>query len=145
MTDLERRYIEWARPFIFNAVPFKARGRDMQGIDCWGIVQCGKRDVEGIILPGYTDEYVKAGSRDAELLNKIFVREVPKWDKLPPGAEMAGDVVLMRLSGHPIHVGLVLSKGQMLHIEEGIDVCAESYHDWKWSKRISGIYRHRPQ
>ncbi len=143
MTDLEEKYAAWATALIREAVPFKAKGRDRNGIDCWGVVWLGKAEIEGISLPSYLEDYTHSDIRRLDHLEKIFVREVPFWDRLNAGEEQAGDVVLMRMSGRSIHVGLVVAKGKMLHIEEKIDLCIEDYDATTWANRVTGVYRYR--
>lgn len=54
-----------------------------------------------------------------------------------------GDVIVLRLLGHPMHVGVVLGDRQMLHIEEGIDSAIESYAGPRWQHRVFGFFRYR--
>ncbi len=39
------------------AVPFKEKGRDYEGVDCYGIAYLGFKEVFNIQLPTYTDDY----------------------------------------------------------------------------------------
>ncbi len=66
----------------------------------------------------------------------------PAWLEVERGAEQAGDVVLLRLRGLPIHVGLVVARGWMLHVEAKVDSVLERFDGLEWRRRVLGTYRH---
>lgn len=133
---------QWASDLIRLGVPFKTRGRDRSGLDCWGLVVLHHREVLNITLPGYTELYDRADALGFRQLKTIFDREVPLCDNIPLGKEEPGDIAVLRMDGRPIHVGLVIGKRKMLHIEEGIYACAEPYTGIQWRGRLEGFYRH---
>lgn len=125
----------------YVGIPFKDRGRDRTGIDCWGVVRLVYRDHFGLELPSYIEQYVTAFDH-IELGNLIRKERYKKWNAYPLGAERIGDVILIRLKGQPMHVGIVTKQGYMLHVMNGIDVCEESYLTRLWRCRIVGFYRY---
>ena len=60
------------------------------------------------------------------------------------GHERPGDVVLLRVRNHPIHVGMVVEPGRMLHIMAGCDAVIESYNGLEWRHRTLGVFRYTP-
>ena len=59
------------------------------------------------------------------------------------GDEHPGDGVLLRVMGRPIHVGVVVARGWMLHIEKNCDSLIERYAGGsRWERRVLGFYRH---
>ena len=129
---------EWAADYV--GLPFKEHGRDRGGTDCFGIVRLVLAEQFGVELPAYVDGY--ASTEDAEDIARIIRGELAPWREIPAGEERPGDVVLIRMLNHPMHVGVVVAKGWMLHIEEGIDACLDRYDGARWRRRIVGIYRH---
>ena len=120
----------------YIGVPFVPLGRDMTGCDCWGLVRLFYQNELNIELPSYVyDE-----SFNPEELNELAEKEKAAWAKVPLGEEKVGDVILLRLLNP--HVGIVLKRGTMVHIEKGIDSCVEKYNSSLWKKRIRGIYRY---
>lgn len=127
----------WLRRYV--GIPFVARGRDHDGCDCWGLVRLALGEQFGLELPRF-DAY--RSLRERELIQTLITAGLPDWRDVT-GTERAGDVVLLRLAGRPLHVGLVVARGTMLHIEDGIDACLERYDGLAWRDRVAGIYRHR--
>lgn len=54
-----------------------------------------------------------------------------------------GDVMLLRLRGLPIHVGIVVAAGWMLHTHKAADAVLDRFGGIEWRNRVLGIYRHR--
>lgn len=129
---------DWVSTYI--GLPFKEHGRDRQGVDCWGLVRLVLGEQFAVHLPSYADGY--GSTEDAEDIGRLVQGEMDPWRDIAQAEERPGDVVLMRLMNQPMHVGLVIGAGWMLHIEEGIDACLERYDSAKWRRRVLGIYRY---
>jgi len=129
----------WAGHYI--GLRFKEHGRDISGVDCWGLVRLVLAEQFGIALPSYIREYET--TTEVDCISRLIEREAIKWRLIKSGDEICGDVIVMRVRGKPMHVGLVLGDRQMLHIEHGINSVIESYTSSVWSNRISGFYRYK--
>ena len=129
----------WAGHYI--GLPFQDHGRDMSGLDCWGLVRLVLAEQFGIALPSYVNEYQR--STQVEKIGDLVERESLKWKLVPNGQEICGDVAVLRVRGRPMHVGLVLGDRQMLHIEHGINSVIERYAGSRWSERLAGFYRYK--
>ncbi|MFH1158768.1 MAG: NlpC/P60 family protein [Pseudomonadota bacterium] len=129
----------WAGHYI--GLPFQDHGRDRSGLDCWGLVRLVLAEQFGIALPSYIHEYQR--TTQAEKISALIDRESSKWKEIPAGSEVCGDPVVLRVRGKPMHIGLVLGDGQMLHIECGINSVIERYVGVRWAERVSGFYRYR--
>jgi cell wall-associated NlpC family hydrolase len=127
----------WAAHYI--GLPFREHGRGRHGADCWGLVLLVAAERFDIRLPSYVAGY--ASTRDADDIGRLVRGQMDMWREVARGRERPGDVVLMRLMNQPMHVGVVVARGWMLHIEEGIDACLERYDGAKWRRRVLGIYR----
>lgn len=127
----------WTADYI--GLPFKEKGRDRSGVDCWGLVRLVLGEQWGIALPSYTDHYACALERKE--IARLIAGEKGAWRDVGRGAERPGDVLLIRQVGDECHVGLVVAPGLMLHVEAGIDAALERYDGLKWRPRVVGIYR----
>jgi len=129
----------WAGHYI--GLQFKEHGRDSSGVDCWGLARLILAEQFGIALPSYIREYDNTLKQDQ--IGALVEREALKWRIIKNGEESAGDIVIMRMRGRPMHVGVVLGDKHMLHIEQGINSVIEDYSRPKWADRISGFYRYK--
>ncbi|HYD17059.1 MAG TPA: NlpC/P60 family protein [Patescibacteria group bacterium] len=130
----------WAGRYI--GLPFAEHGRDRSGVDCWGLVRLALFEQYNITLPSFDTDYQR--TNDALRISALVERESLQWRAMPSGAERCGDVIVLRMRGLPLHVGLVLGDRQMLHVEQGIDSAIEKYTGQKWRDRIYGFYRYEP-
>ena len=127
----------WVETYI--GLPFKEHGRTRDGVDCWGLVRLVLADRFDIRLPAYVTGY--ASTEDAADIAGLIRGEMGPWVETPEARP--GDAVLMRLRAQPCHVGLVVARGWMLHVEDGIDSCLERYDGARWSRRVVGVFRYR--
>jgi cell wall-associated NlpC family hydrolase len=125
--------------FDFIGIPFAEGGRDpAHGLDCYGLVWIGLRDLFGVHVPSYAGDY--ATPLDYDELRRLIHGEMSPWVDVT-GQERAGDVALLRVRGRPVHVGLVTAKGWMLHVEAGCETVQERYDGPQWKRRLIGVYR----
>jgi cell wall-associated NlpC family hydrolase len=129
----------WAGHYI--GLPFREHGRDRAGLDCWGLVRLVMAEQFNIALPSHAAEYERTSQ--AEKIGALIERESQKWKIIATGSETCGDVVVLRVRGRPMHVGMVIGDRQMLHIERGIDSVLEKYTGAHWTERIAGFYRYK--
>jgi len=128
-------------PDPYIEVPFKEGGRDLSGWDCWGLCWYVARAEFGLELPVYSREYTTPLDYRA-LRHLINTERTQSWREVPLGKERPGDVLVIRLRGQPIHVGLVIGGGRMLHCEASVGSVVESYEGPLWRNRIMGVYRY---
>lgn len=121
----------------YLAVPFRSKGRDMLGWDCYGLYRFVLAERHGILVPSYAEDYTNA--TDASVVAAFAVRV--HWLAVPPGEVREGDAVVFCIGGVPWHCGYVIEPGIMLHAQEGCETAIESYTSALWRKRVEGIYR----
>ena len=123
-------------------VPFINKGRDWSGWDCWGAVFLFHRDVLCDPVPSYTDDYQDAGESPASRrgLHDLIASQMKTWRRVD--RPEPGDGVLLNIGGRPIHVGLALGGGLMLHTERKINTVVERLASPMWARRVEGFYRH---
>lgn len=124
----------------FVGKPFAEDGIGPEYYNCWALVVDAARTVYGIDYPSYSEQY--STPLDYEELNNLISKEAKtNWKEVPLGQEKPGDVIILRLRGNPLHAGLVIRKGKMLHVYKGINTCIDKYDSLVWKRRIDGIYR----
>lgn len=126
----------WSASYI--GIPYKARGRTRDGLDCWGLLRLVYADRLGITLPAYTDAPDAAERAET---GALITREAASWwtrvqDPVPM------DAVLFRVAGWPTHVGVVVAPGRMLHVARDDAAKVESWQVPLWSRRLHGFYRY---
>jgi cell wall-associated NlpC family hydrolase len=125
-------------PYV--GLQWRSKGREKDGVDCWGLLRLVYKEKLGIQLPSYTDEYLCAD--DGEAIQALVNGAKDQWTRVHDTMERAYDLVLIRWMGHERHVGLVAGAGRILHIEENRTSTIEPYHGPMIAKRIVGFYRH---
>ena len=124
----------------YVGIPYKDQGREMEGLDCWGLVRLIYKQELGIDLPSYCDGYQSA--EEVHGASRMVVEEKARWSQIPDGEEEPGDVVVMKISGLPMHVGVIIGYGKMIHVMKGCDSVVEKYRSTMWKNRIDGYFRH---
>lgn len=124
----------------YVGLPYKDNGRDITGIDCWGLVRLYYKDELGIELPSYSNEY--EGPNDPSAIAAINNYK-DNWELTT--TPNIGDIALFNIYGEPAHVGLYIGNNNFLHSREGKDSVIESVAGVKWNKRLAGIYKYTEQ
>lgn len=138
----------WVSRYV--GIPYIDRGRGPDAYDCWGLVRLIMAERFGVELPRFDELYWTDLSYCRELGRRVDAtaqgfdcvwlnrgNELPPLDQLRPG-----DVLLMRLSGSPVHVGVIASTPWFVHTEVAQDSCVDSLDGLRWSRRVYGVYRH---
>ncbi len=123
-------------------VPFMDKGRDWDAWDCYGMLCVFYREVLGVVLPSYVDDYQDAGEcpESRKGLRDLMAANMGAWHRVDEPEP--GDGVLLLIGGRPIHVGLALGGGLMLHTEKRINTVIERLDSPMWAKRVEGFYRY---
>jgi len=122
-------------------IPYRNKGRDLLGADCWGLLRLFYLNEIGILLPTYDDLYVDAFDKIStsaaiqDFANDWVKVDIPQY----------GDGIKLRLMGHPCHVGVYLGNAEFLHTQTGHNSCIDRLDSVKWRHRIEGYYRHKSQ
>ncbi|NNG04358.1 MAG: phage tail protein [Inquilinus sp.] len=125
----------WVRRWI--GLPFKLGGRGPRAFDCWGLARAVLAEEFDIRLPRYDRGYPETEGDRAALAS--LVRDgMPGWYAVERPA--AGDLALLRHGAHACHIGVVVGRGWMLHIEHGTDSAIDRTDGPRWSRRLVGFY-----
>jgi len=123
----------------YSEVPFKAKGRSLEGWDCWGLVYFIYKDLLNTELPLYIEDY--QNTSDLEEIESLIKSNKPLWDKIEKPKPF--DVVLLRIDNHEMHCGLFLGNKKFFHCRKGVSSVIGRVNDIKWRNRIVGYYRYR--
>lgn len=135
--------MSWVNQYM--SIPFREMGRDRRGVDCWGMVRIVLREQAGIEVPSH-----EVNSFDGRAVLKAIAAEHVTWQRIPLGEEQSFDVVVMRAHyaheakwyGAETHVGIVVTRGLVLHIEPKVGASCIAMDHPSVRERIRKIYRH---
>lgn len=122
----------------FLNIYYKKDGRSYTGADCYGLCYLFNRDILNKIIPDFLGENIYGD----ESISRVYEQKKSQFKKVATGKEVVGDIISLSLKGYPVHVGVIVQKGIMLHIMENKFASLESYINKKWDKRINSIWRY---
>lgn len=129
---------DWCSQYI--GIPYASGGRTSDGADCWGLYALVLAEQFGKPLPSYDGPLWRKGACANEVASAAL-EYAAQFQSVALGQEKPGDAIFFRMLGVPLHVGIVVYPGKMLHVEDGIDACVEDYLSFQWRKRIICFYR----
>jgi cell wall-associated NlpC family hydrolase len=120
----------------YIGIPYVNKGRDFNGVDCWGLVWLF---LENEMSIKYQSIFDYIDHRDVFIIERYIIDNVKRhWKRIT--VPKPGDIVLFRINGRLIHIGIVIDRNQFLHTLQGKNSCIERLSDPRWSKRIGGYY-----
>jgi hypothetical protein len=133
----------WVNDYV--GLPFKEKGRDRNGIDCWGLNWLVQREAFHRDVPRFDGRYETVA--DVKELERLIRNEMPT---ARPVAPKPGATAFFIVDGHLAHVGVVVTTpyqgafdpGYFLHAQHGIDSCVDRYIGMRWNRRLSGFYEY---
>jgi len=132
--------MSWWGKYI--GAPYRDFGRDMSGLDCWGLVRLVFAQEMKIDLPEFAEIAPKDLRRVATAM--IDGRDVGPWravdaDPRPFDVLVANSRIGGRLPGH---VGVMVDAGHVLHVWRATNACVMPLaHDFLRG-RVLGVQRH---
>lgn len=122
----------------YLGIPFKEKGRDRSGADCWGLAKIIYQDRKSVILPGFEECYETTNDRDL-LAQTIESQRNSKW--ISPETPQELDIIILNMRGVPMHVGIVTKPGYMIHCAKGINTVHVPYNSMQWQNKVVGFSR----
>jgi cell wall-associated NlpC family hydrolase len=123
----------------FVGIPYKDKGRDYDGSDCWGLLYLVYRDLLGIEIPTYSEAY-KNGS-DYEEVARLIESRKRTWKRVEDKPKKY-DGILIRYGRYNSHVGVFISRNSFIHVQEGGFSVVDDLKSHRWRDRVVGFYRH---
>lgn len=146
---MARKLPSWASQYI--GIPYDEGGRDKDiGLDCWGLTRIVYLEQYGVELPLFQDVKYNTNDPRSQLteLEKFVVAEHEQMTRtgtfyeIPQEEGNEGDIVVVKILGLPLHVGVYLVRGYMLSTRPDVGSSIEYYLDPSIAPRLSGFYRH---
>lgn len=122
----------------FTKIFYHKNHRDFNFCDCYGICYLFNKEVLKKEIPVYLNEKIYSN----EDINRTYREKQSDFKKVNTGRESGGDIVSLKIKGQPIHVGVVVQKGTMLHIMENKNAQIESYNNSKWKNKVDSFWRY---
>lgn len=119
-------------------IPYKNKGREFDGCDCWGLVRLVYLHEYDIKLPILSNDYadasvgteVGATVKNEKLVIRNKQKESPEY----------GDLIVFNINGNPCHIGMYIGKNRVLHILKGTDSTIENLNSFRLKGRVEGYY-----
>ena len=136
--------MEWVHDYM--GIPFKARGRDIHGCDCWGLVRLVLWDKRGVILPDYDSYDIPTSPQAAHQLTTAAKDGTWQEVSKPRALDVAVMTSVVRgmdgaLQRTPVHVGVMVSANHVLHLEDGVGVLCQPIKDPAIVRRVHRFMR----
>lgn len=109
----------------YTGIPYRERGHDYQGCDCWGLIRLVYRDKRSLDIRDIRDN----------------LYQLRHWVRVK-GPVQPYDVFVFRMSPVRRHVSMAINHLDMLHIDRGFFSCIEQRDSQLWIHRLQRIYRH---
>ncbi len=122
----------------YIGIPYEVNGRDMQSVDCWGLVHLIYKNELGINLPSFAEDGI-----DANRTQELIAQYKEGWE--PSVNVQAGDVVIFRILGIEAHIGLAIDSERFIHARIGCNSAIERFDSSKWKTRFVGSYKYSPK
>jgi probable lipoprotein NlpC len=107
----------------YIGIEFKAHGRDMTGLDCFGLARLVLKNEFNRDLPEWIDD------------NEADFSRFKKTDDPKPGC-----IALFSFTGVPAHVGVYIGEGRVLHVAPGESAVAEKIDSRRLKGHLQGYY-----
>ncbi len=117
-------------------VPFKDYGRNLSGLDCWGLaIEVFKK--YGIELPDF-----RVGSGDEFNINALAVMKMRTWPKVenPQNSDIPLIAAIRNNPKMVTHVGVYIGDGKVIHIMKKTGVIIQRIEPFL-KPRIAGFFR----
>lgn len=127
---------------LYVGLPWREKGRDRDGLDCWGLVRLVYAERFGVSLPDLGGGY--AASEDAPSVSRVLAEETSPaglWSRREGLPEEVGDVGVFRIRGFPAHVGIAVGDRRILHVVRGANSVVEEWDGPLWGSRVDGWFR----
>ncbi|MEX2444511.1 MAG: NlpC/P60 family protein [Alkalispirochaeta sp.] len=127
--------MQWVGEYI--GLPYRAYGRDRQGVDCWGLVRLVLAEHFSIELPDLVGDYDAA---DDDAIARLIDDTRTLVDAEPIDEPRDGDIAVLRYMGHTTHVGVVVGDS-VLHASGTRWSILQRRDSVHIAPRIRGYYR----
>lgn len=126
----------WHNKYV--GLPYKDNGRDLSGVDCWGLARYVYNKEFNISLPSFSFNY---DGEDRERIQELIAQYREGWEEITEDYK-SGDLVLFRMMGYESHVGIITEYPYFLHARDKADSSIERLNSANWKHRVIGVFRY---
>lgn len=137
--------MSWTNKYI--GIPYKPLGRDISGVDCYGLCVVVYKNEFNIDIPEYTHIGIKRESTQEkqDILNRDvsnYIKDKSKehWQEIPFSEAKEFDFMLFKVCGFVTHIALYVGNNKIIHSFNGRDCVIEDIYP-KWQGRIYKVLR----
>lgn len=118
-------------------IPFKNRGRDRSGLDCYGLVQQVYKKC-GVDVPEYYADF-----NDAEKINALVKEHTQghPWKRI--SEPVVPCLIALRFGSAVVnHTAVYIGAGKFLHTRDKVGVCVDRLSNPAWRRVVVGFYEY---
>jgi cell wall-associated NlpC family hydrolase len=131
--------METAMVMRYVGISYKHQGRDMNGIDCWGLIKLIYKDMLGIEIWDIGENYTEDWSWEGK--NHFIENYQKQWERVSEPRIFDG-ILINNGKGIANHAGVMLENGRFIHcIKAGVVI--SKITDRNWRNRIAGYFRYK--
>lgn len=129
---------DWASEYI--GIPWKDKGRDHDGCDCYGLLRLVKGEKEGVWIPSLVEDYITAV--DLKDVGALMRGEIHRrWLPIDAKEARCFDAAMITVSGEDYHPGVVIEPPFFLNVFAGTATAISKWTSPEWSRRVR-FYRY---
>lgn len=123
----------------YVGIPFEYNGRSTDGVDCLGLVTMFLND-NGLYMPDGDGKKIRENwhENNPKRLKKGLEDFFVKVDNERP---QKFDVLLFKIKGKLMHLGVMFERNRLLHIRKGHTSTLERLY--RWENFLHSTYRHK--
>ncbi len=126
-------------------IPFKEKGRDFNGVDCYGLVFLFLKEEFGIVMPDYLELDYKIGTlgKDGKKYIERYEKDKPIlsiYNKVDPPPKPFDILVFKNVAGIATHIAIYIGNNKILHTIRNRNPSITEYNNF-WKNRLYGIFR----
>jgi sulfur carrier protein ThiS len=121
----------------YIGIPYAEKGRDVTGLDCYGLVRLIYKNELKIDLPSFSAEYTQT---DTARIEELIAQYKEGWEQTEE--PVVGSIVLFRVLGNESHIGVVVNPTHFIHVRENQDTVIESLSSTSWARRKVGYFNY---
>lgn len=115
----------------YLGIPYKNKGRNIKGLDCYGLLYLFYKVELDILIPSFDDKYNT--SIDKPSIDKAIKSFSSDWIEVNKPRKHDG--VVFTIGGYDTHIGIMIDQEHFMHILENTEVTIESINSLVWNRR----------
>lgn len=122
----------------YIGIPYKNKGRNSTGSDCWGLVRLVYKSEYGIELLSFSNDYIS--SEEGEKVKEVVQKGKDLFEAVEKDNPEYGDIIVFNMKGNPCHVGIYVGDQKVLHVLRGTECLVERLSSHRLKGRVEGYY-----